>query len=43
MSGAAQYVQGLRGFEWVKKGGGECGNPLWERLGARLSRGGNVA
>jgi len=34
---------GLRGFEWVEKGGGECENPLWERLEARLSRGGNVA
>jgi hypothetical protein len=33
----------LRGFEWVEEGGRGCGNPLWERLAARLSRIGNVA
>jgi TRAP-type mannitol/chloroaromatic compound transport system substrate-binding protein len=33
----------LRGFVWVKKIGRRHGNPLWERVGTRLSRGGNLA
>ncbi len=33
----------LRGFVWVKKMGRRRGNPLLERVGARLSRGGNLA
>ena len=32
-------VQGPRP-RWVEERGSECGHPLWERLGARLSRGG---
>jgi RNA polymerase sigma factor (sigma-70 family) len=33
----------LRGFVWVKESGLRCGNPLWERVEARLSQGGNLA
>jgi hypothetical protein len=36
-------MEGLRGFEWVREGGRRCGNPLWERVEAKLGEGGNLA
>ena len=36
-------ILGLPGIVWVKTWGWECGNPLWERLAARLDWVGNVA
>jgi hypothetical protein len=36
-------IRGLRRFVWVKRRAQRRGKPLWERVGARLSRGGNLA